>query len=346
MNTLILTSQKNLMEEKRAMPLPGAGEVIVKTAYCGICRTDRKSYQRGQKDLCMPRVLGHEFSGYIAATGEGVENHTIGDRVAVYPGIGCGECTDCREGNDQRCRDMRIMGFHSDGGFSRYVRIPAEAVARGCVMKVAEHVSLIHAAMCEPLGCAVHMLNAVDLGKIRNVLICGGGVLGFMMASLLKKYGCENIIISEPNKEKRKFCQRSNFIALHSDELVSFSEENYPLGMDAIIPCCPDPRVFEISFSLLKNGGFFGFFSGLVGNGTVSVDILNEIHYKECTVVGAYGCGRKDFTAAMTLLENGFDLSALPVTLIPLKNAEQILRCEETEHSVLTMIDYEMEVQV
>lgn len=131
MNTLILTEKQKLREETRVLPQPELGEVIIEVAYCGICRTDRKCFRIGQRDLHMPRVLGHEFSGIVAQVGVGVTDLAVGDRVGVYPGLGCGSCEDCLQGNDQRCASMKIIGFHLDGGFSRYCRISAEGVRGG-----------------------------------------------------------------------------------------------------------------------------------------------------------------------------------------------------------------------
>ena len=343
MNSLILTSQKKLRKENREIPLPAEGEVIVEVAYCGVCRTDRKAYRIGQKDLHMPRILGHEFSGKIVALGENVSGYDLGERVAVYPGIGCGVCPDCLSGNDQRCRKMKIMGFHLDGGFSRYCRIPKEGVERGILRPLSDTMELRYAAMGEPLGCAVHMLEQLDLKRIKSVIICGGGVLGTMMATLFRHYGCDKIILSEPMAPKRELLKQSGYEVVTPEETENFVKARYPYGVDAVIPCCPQTSAFEMSLRLLKNGGYFGFFSGLVGETELPLSVLNHIHYKELTVAGTYGCGKKDFFKAMDLLENGFDLSSLPVCHIPLAEAENTLSQEETD-ALLTMINYEWEV--
>lgn len=343
MNSLVLTSQQKLGKENREMPLPGEGEIIIEVAYCGVCRTDRKSYRIGQKDLHMPRILGHEFSGKIVAIGKNVSGYDLGTRVAVYPGIGCGVCPDCISGNDQCCRNMKIIGFHLDGGFSRYCRIPKDGVERGILRPLSDAMDLRYSAMGEPLGCAVHMLEQFNFEKIKMVLICGGGVLGTMMAALSRYYGIEDIILSEPMESKRKLLKQNGYEVISPEETESFVMNRYPYGVDAVIPCCPQTSAFEVSLKLLKNGGYFGFFSGLVGEADFPLSVLNRIHYKELTVVGTYGCGKKDFFKAMELLENGFDLSALPVRYIPLAEAEDTLSQEETD-ALLTMIDYELEV--
>lgn len=341
MNTVMLSKQQTLETEQRDKPRAERGEVIVEVAYCGVCRTDRKSWRVGQRDLHMPRVLGHEFSGVVVDVGKGVTDYQIGDDVAVYPGIGCGKCPDCLSGNDQRCREMRIIGFHSDGGFSRYCRIPAGGVERGILFSLPQGVSPVAAAMCEPLGCAVHMLDTFDFEKIASVWISGGGVLGFMTASLCRYYGVNTVIITEPNAMKRDLCRKAGFIAVPPEDIEGCLREHCGGLVDAAIPCCPHGECFGEGLQYLKNGGCFGFFSGLTGVSVIPADVVNCLHYKEITLKGAYGCGKKDFAAALKLLESGFDLSQIPLTMIPLADVGSVLKQEETADAVLTMIKYQ-----
>ena len=343
MNSVILVDQQEIFKEERVAPLPGRGEVIVEVAYCGVCRTDRKSYRLGQRDLHMPRILGHEFSGRIVAVGEAVCHYDVGDRVAIYPGIGCGECADCKEGNDQRCREMQILGFHLDGGFSRYCRIPQDGVRQGVLCKIPQGVSLEDGAKCEPLGCAIHMIREMDLKRMDTVLIYGGGVLGVLMAMVFRHYGVEHIYVSEPNDRKRRLISDAGFVSLHPNAVKNYINEKCANGVDAVIPCCPYWECMEEGILLLKNGGTLGFFSGLVGESPLAIKIWNQIHYKELKMIGAYGCGKKDFQDALSLLESGFDLSLLPVTYISLDELEEILMQEETNENILTKIQYETE---
>ena len=341
MNTIVLTGRETIAAEERPMPSPGPGEMVIAVVYCGICRTDRKCYRQGQRDLHLPRVLGHEFSGVIAAVGEGVAEERIGERVTVHPGIACAECAHCRSGNDQCCREMKILGFHLDGGFSRYCLIPADGVKNGIVRPVPDHVPLRHAAMCEPLGCVVHMIRQMDPKNTDSALILGGGVLGFMMAMLLRHYGVRHIVISEPNEKKRKLLRRRDYIACLPEKNPELMEDIGVSGFDAAIPCAPYSECFAQAVNSLKNDGFFGFFSGLIDGGAITAKVLNQIHYKELSVKGVYGCGTRDTAEALRLMADGFDLSALPVTTVGLGEAENVLKQTETENAFLTMIEYE-----
>ena len=99
-----------------------------------------------------------------AATGE-PDPFTPGDRVYVYPGVWCGECPSCRRGAENLCRQMRIMGFHRDGGFAEYVAAPLQSLIR-----VTDGLGDEEAVFAEPLSCC---LNALELGGVGE-----GDVLG------------------------------------------------------------------------------------------------------------------------------------------------------------------------
>lgn len=340
MNTILLTNQNTVTLEEREMPVPRCGEIVIAVARCGICRTDRKACLDGQRDLVLPRVLGHEFAGTVAAIGEEVTGYQPGDRVNVHPGIGCGECEDCKNGNDQRCRNMKIFGFHLDGGFSRWCVIPEEGVKQGIVRKLPDEVSFEEAALCEPLGCASHMLDMAGVPKDGSILIAGGGVLGLMTATLARYYGAGEIIISEPVDEKRIRCKKMGFTVTSPEDMCSFVQDKYPCGVDEAIPCCPYSSAFSDSVSLLKNGGTLGFFSGLIDDSTINRNTVNLIHYKELTVKGTYGVGSKDTAKALKLLSEGFSLPAGLITLIGPAEAEKTLKQRETADRMVTMLKW------
>ena len=141
------------------VPEPGDGEVLIETAVSGLCRTDLKIIEVGHRDLLLPRVPGEEVVGTICAVGRGVASEYIGQRVYVYPGTSCGMCKACLQGAENLCHEMKIMGFHRDGGFAEYVIAPVKSTIRipdGCAFD--------HAVTAEPLSCC---LNALELAALR-----------------------------------------------------------------------------------------------------------------------------------------------------------------------------------
>lgn len=103
-------------------PEPGPDDVVIAVERCGICGSDLHLRTSG---MCPPgAVMGHEFAGRVAATGDQVRGLTEGQRVAVLPAGRCGVCRPCREGRDELCGDqLRVslgLGIN-DGAYAEYV---------------------------------------------------------------------------------------------------------------------------------------------------------------------------------------------------------------------------------
>jgi propanol-preferring alcohol dehydrogenase len=105
---------------ERPVPTPGAGEILVEIAACGICRTDLHVVD-GDIHGPLPIVPGHEIVGRVLALGEGVAGFAPGDRVGIpWLGRSCGLCPYCRSDRENLCDDPQFTGFTRDGGFASH----------------------------------------------------------------------------------------------------------------------------------------------------------------------------------------------------------------------------------
>ena len=158
MKALVMTGKKKLeIDDNYKKPEVKPNEVLVHTAWAGICGTDKALYNGlpGLADAVPPIVLGHENSGVVAAVGSEVEDFKVGDRVSVDPNIYCHKCYYCRTSRPELCEHLDAVGVTRDGGFEEYFTAPEEVVYH-----VPDNVSLEAAAVIEPISCAMH---AVDL---------------------------------------------------------------------------------------------------------------------------------------------------------------------------------------
>lgn len=106
---------------ERAMPAPGAGELLVQVGACGICRTDLHVMD-GDIAARYPVIPGHEIVGRVTALGAGTQGFRIGDRVGIaWLGRTCGTCAYCREGRENLCDHPQFTGATRDGGFATHV---------------------------------------------------------------------------------------------------------------------------------------------------------------------------------------------------------------------------------
>jgi len=100
---------------------------------------------QGHRDLILPRVPGHEIAGY---------DDRSGHLYTVWPGQSCGKCRYCTDGRENLCEKMRIIGFHSDGGFARYVSVPTS-----CLIPVNEEIAPRILTFAEPAACILDALS-------------------------------------------------------------------------------------------------------------------------------------------------------------------------------------------
>src|SRR3972149_6556857 len=118
-----------LVVEEIPTPTPGAGEVLVKVAGCGVCHTDLHYIDHGVPTFKKPPlVLGHEVSGTIAGLGVGVSQWKEGDRILLPAVYGCGQCSMCRTGRENICEKMVMFGNNVDGGYAEYMLAPAKDI--------------------------------------------------------------------------------------------------------------------------------------------------------------------------------------------------------------------------
>ena len=102
-------------------PEPGPGQVLVKIAACGVCRTDLHVCDGELEHPKLPLIPGHEIVGRVAARGPGVERFREGERVGVpWLGFTCGQCRYCRNGQENLCDRPGFTGYTLDGGYANY----------------------------------------------------------------------------------------------------------------------------------------------------------------------------------------------------------------------------------
>ncbi len=118
-------AHEELRIEELPLPEPAGSEVRIRIAGCGVCHTDLHIVDGVQTRVELPVTLGHEVAGWVDAMGPDVETGLrIGDPVVVHGGWGCGECSECRAGDEQRCERSVAPGFQADGGYAEAMLVP------------------------------------------------------------------------------------------------------------------------------------------------------------------------------------------------------------------------------
>lgn len=197
-----VSAPKQLAITEGPIPIAEPGQVVVQVRYCGVCGTDVHGFEA--PEMLPPAVFGHEWTGAVVATGDGVDTVAAGDRVAVAVGPACGTCSMCRAGHPEHCDTAfsEANGVTPDapphGGFATHI-----AVAERRVVALLDGITDEQAAIVEPTAVTFHAVRRtmVPLGAI--VVVQGAGPIGLLTAQLARHAGAGRVLISEPVPARR-----------------------------------------------------------------------------------------------------------------------------------------------
>lgn len=168
-------------------PTPANRGAVIAVKATGLCRSDWHGWMGHDADIRLPHVPGHEIAGVVEATGAGVSGWAPGDRVTLPFVCGCGECGECRSGNQQVCDHQFQPGFTHWGSFAEYVAIDYADVN---LVRLPDELDFVTAAS---LGCrfvtafrAVIDQGRVSAGEWVAVHGCGGVGLSAVMIAAAK----------------------------------------------------------------------------------------------------------------------------------------------------------------
>ncbi len=132
MRAMLLEAPGGPLQLREApVPRPGAGQVLLRVAACGVCRTDLHILDGELSQPKLPLILGHQIAGRVALLGEGVTGFQPGERVgAPWLGYTDGTCRYCRRGHEKRCDAGRLTGYTRDGGYAEYAVVDARYCLR------------------------------------------------------------------------------------------------------------------------------------------------------------------------------------------------------------------------
>jgi len=236
---------KDLSLREIDLPEPGAEQVLLRVHACAVCRTDLHVIDGELSDPKIPLIPGHEIVGTVAAVGAAVTRFKVGDRLGVpWLGWTCGECSFCREGQENLCDRAKFTGYTLDGGYAEY----AVADQRFC-FPIPEEYSDIEAA---PLLCAglIGYRSLVKAGNGSRLGIYGFGAAAHIVAQVANYQKREIYAFTRPgDSEAQQFALSLGAVwAGSSDELP-------PVKLDAAIIFAPVGALITQALKAVRKGG-------------------------------------------------------------------------------------------
>ena len=197
MKAAVMTGPLKMEWEERDIPIPGPGELLIKLEYVGVCGSDLHFYSDGRLANWVPDgplVLGHEPGGVVVEVGPGVEGFTVGDRVALEPGVPCGHCEDCLKGHYNLCQHVKFMAIpgERDGVFSEYC-----THAASMTFHLPDNVSTMEGALMEPLAVGMHACELSNAKIGQSAVVLGCGCIGLVTIMSLRARGITEIYAAD-----------------------------------------------------------------------------------------------------------------------------------------------------
>ncbi len=226
-------------------PSPGPGEIRVKVAACGICRTDLHVIEGDLPPLRIPVIPGHQVVGTVDAAGIGAARFPPGTRVGIaWLAKTCGDCDFCTEGRENLCDRPLFTGYHRDGGFAEYAVVP-EGFAYSLPPSFRD-------AEATPLLCAgiigFRALRRADLPRGGKLAIYGFGSSAHIVIQLALHRGAE-VFVCTRGEDHRLLAIRMG---------ASWAGENpeeIPEPADSAILFAPAGELVPRALKHLKKGG-------------------------------------------------------------------------------------------
>ena len=334
MRAVVYRGINDLRLETVPVPAIGPGELLVKIATCGVCGTDLKKIHLGSHSA--PRIFGHEMAGTVVASGAGVTNFAVGDRVMVYHHIPCGQCYYCRKQTFAQCPVYKKVGATagfepSGGGFAEYIRVMDWIVANRGVVRIPSGVPFEQAAFLEPVNTVLKAVKLLNLAADETVQVIGQGPIGVMLAALARRSGA-CVLTSDLYPERHAIAAKFGL-----DHPIDAGTENAVerafaatggRGADAVILAVGGTALIQTAMDAVRPGGKVMLFAQTQHEkanfdpGAVCMD--------EKTLVGSYSASAAILDEVTDLVfggyRNGFDLTQLISHRFPLERAVEAIQ--------------------
>jgi len=282
---------------KTAEPEVDPRGALLKVEACGICGTDARTFFNGDPKAPSPWILGHEPVGVLEEVGPKAElppGIKKGDRVFLGSILTCGRCHWCMDGFQNLCDQHLLYGYDPYPG--------AYAVA-------------------DPFACALNGVEVLDIRIGDTVLILGSGPIGCWQAVMARDCGAGKVFLSDVNRQRLDIALGAvgsfvddAWVAGDDNGVAQALEHTGGRGPERILVAAPSKQAQQAALEMAAKRARIVYFAGLPKHDPVSPLDMNQLHYKELAILGAYGATHRQYRLTMDYLERRRDELAAVVT--------------------------------
>jgi L-iditol 2-dehydrogenase len=284
--------------EEFPTPSFGPEELLIRSDAVGICGSDVHGFtgESGRRKPGM--VMGHEAAGTVIETGANVVSVHPGDRVAVYPTLGCGVCRHCLAGMEHICPEKRILGVNAGrwGAMAEFFTCHERQAFR-----LDPGIDPAIGLFAEPLGVALHAANRMNPPRNAIIAIVGAGTIGLALVVVLRELGFESIFVLDILEEKLALGRKFGATTIHAgrDQPAQvIAGETAGRQANCVFEAVGAASTVRSAYDLCDFGGTVVLIGNLAKEFTLP---LQGITSNEITVRGSYGFNRVEFENAVSL---------------------------------------------
>jgi 2-desacetyl-2-hydroxyethyl bacteriochlorophyllide A dehydrogenase len=305
MKALLLTGYNKLEYTEISDPQIRSDEVLIEIRACGICGSDVHGMDGSTGRRIPPLVMGHEASGIIRDTGDGVTGWKAGDRVTFDSTVYPLDDWYTLQGRYNLSDNREVLGvspgnYRRYGAFAEYISVPQHILH-----KIPDNVSFVQAAMVEPVAVALHALAISDLKLGESCLIAGAGMIGLCLIQAATAAGASPVIALDISDQRLKLAigmgAGTAINPLSADAAAIIPELTSGRGVDVAIEAVGIAATVNAAIDLTRKGGRVI----LVGNLSASVDFpLQKVVTREISLKGSCAI-RGEYETALKLISSG-----------------------------------------
>jgi propanol-preferring alcohol dehydrogenase len=324
-----------LVRNEQPTPQPQGSQVLVRVLAAGVCHSDihirhgyydmgnGKRLNMGDRGAVLPLTMGHETAGVIVAAGPDAQDVQIGQRVVVYPWLGCGSCKVCARGQENLCMTGKALGVFAPGGYADHIVVPHARYLVDIGDMAPEQ-----AAPCACSGLTMYSaIGKIDPAVLKDehVVVFGAGGLGLMAVGLLKALGNPGAIVVEPDAAKREAALKAgaaHAIDSAAPDVAKQAKAAAGGAVWAALDCVGTEQTVSTAIAMLTKGGQLvqvGLFGGKIEISTPSMPM------RALSYTGSYVGNLGQLQSLIALAKAG-KLTPLPIEVRPLDQAEAALR--------------------
>lgn len=288
MKSAVLTSNQKIEIKDIKPPIIEKDECLIEIKNVGVCSSDiQRGFENGA--YFYPLIMGHEISGEVKETGEGVIDFKEKDRVGVFPLLPCFKCEPCKVRKYVRCRNYSYYGSRRNGGYTEYL-----SVRSWNLIKMDNNLNYRDIACLEPLSVALHCVRRLRITyeDPKEVLIIGSGFLGLIISKIIKITlpHC-NLTIIDRNSFKLNIAKTHSdkiFLIENKKQWKEFLNQRSEKNFDIVIEATGEPSSFVNAIKLTKEGGQCLWMGNITNNLLIDKKTVSSILRKEISILGAW----------------------------------------------------------